>query len=249
MLKKHYCNYMKWYNTSLGKQPQNVRRMTWLALRSSTLNRQRISLCLLMPWLQWMLIKSWMPVRVDSCKIRILTCMATTHFWYHVLVNMASNLTNLLVLKKSLKKARKFVAYGFGYEIVNGLKEDVASAAKTGFKIEAIIKHVITKITAGHGSNAMARLMLMQPALDKPVSLPLKSISELKASDVMTQISKIIQAKSEFDLSLRFTVHIVIVQLHFGGRNLRICSSWEQFKKDFRCIIQNAKHRSWFQSW
>ena len=151
---------------------------------------------------------------------------------------MASNLTNLLVLKKSPKKARKFVAQGFGYEIVNGLKEDVASAAKAGFKIEAIIKHVITKITAGQGSNAEARLVFMNPALDKPVSLPLKSISELKASDVMTQISKIIQAKYEFDLSLGFTVHIVIVQRHFGGRNLRICSNWKQFKKDCCCIIQ-----------
>ena len=78
----------------------------------------------------------------------------------------------------------------------------------------------------------------MHPALDKPVSLPLKSISELKASDVMTQISKIIQAKYEFDLSLGFTVHIVIVQGHFGGRNLRICSNWKQFKKDCCCIIQ-----------
>ena len=143
------------------------------------------------------------------------------------------------VKKVSEKKVRKFGVQGLDYEIkVNGLEQDVASAADAGFKIEAILEHVITKITDGQGSNAMARLVLMHPALDKPVSLPFKSISELKASDIITQISKIIQSKSEFDLSLGFTVNIVIVQLPYGGRNLRVCSNWEQFKKDSRCIIR-----------
>ena len=143
------------------------------------------------------------------------------------------------VKKVTERKVKKFGVKGLDYEIkVSDLNEQVQSVSEVGFKIETILQHVIKKITIGEGSNCMVRLVLMHSALDKPLSLPFMNLSELTGKRVMDEISKILQSKSEFDLLLGFSLHIVIVHLPHGGRNKRVYANWEAFKKDSKSIVR-----------
>ena len=78
----------------------------------------------------------------------------------------------------------------------------------------------------------------MHPSLDRPNSIPFTLLAELTALQLMTQIAKVLQSKSDFLIHIPFTINLVIVKIPLGGRKARRYVSWKQFKTKFTSIVE-----------
>ena len=76
---------------------------------------------------------------------------------------------------------------------------------------------VIGSATTGLAENDLARVVLHHDSLDSPLVVPLRQISQLDASVVMSHVENVLNSHQDLALDSSFRIDIGVIQLPGGG--------------------------------
>ncbi len=135
-------------------------------------------------------------------------------------------------------KSKKFRTTAVDYSVsFNDLKDlDLIQEYE---RTQRIFQRLLGDVTSGMNESDLVRFVLRSEQLDKPISLPFMSVSQLTPERVFSQIERVVQSHQDFRLDESVIVDIVHVEMPRGsGKRKRDNIDLESYLVSKRSIVR-----------